>query len=408
MISSYNFITPIQTSYFRNNRSTRQKSLRCYPSCDPRGHIVGGFCGTPIKVQMCIQKPNDSHKESSNFEDDFKIEEYVFVAELRPEKFPNLASSHEVAADFIKENLRDKFVSNCGELFIASVEVMSESSSQYEVELLFNGQHCSYDYKWKSNRWSGANEGHVLDVIVMRKSNNSNVYSVVSSHPSSPFIIVSSHKKAGAGVKALIAKGESLVTSPSSELLASTRANKEPKAKRNKKINSTKISHIESESQSGPYTPIKRLATIKNPKVARRRYSYTGESDDNIINDGENDENNEEVDYNRNINCQDDIDSDSDYSIEMIHQASRTLASFVNPNRFIFEQQSSPHKRLQLSLVTDKVNNIMVQNNNFLASINSGPNLWIPSHGVSNSSVLNTNFSNLQFGDDEPIHLPSK
>lgn len=41
MITGLNFDTQIAEFYLRNNRSTRQKSLRCFPSCGIKGHISG-------------------------------------------------------------------------------------------------------------------------------------------------------------------------------------------------------------------------------------------------------------------------------------------------------------------------------------------------------------------------------
>ena len=54
MIKSCIFHTPIAASYFRNNRSTRQKSLRCFPMCSIRGHVNGGFCGQSIRTTVTL------------------------------------------------------------------------------------------------------------------------------------------------------------------------------------------------------------------------------------------------------------------------------------------------------------------------------------------------------------------
>ena len=85
MISECVFTTPLALSYLRNNRSTRQKSLRCFPSCSRKGHVIGGFCGVPLCVDIKLSKTT-TQSENRKIEYD----EYIFIAEIRPISSPRL------------------------------------------------------------------------------------------------------------------------------------------------------------------------------------------------------------------------------------------------------------------------------------------------------------------------------
>jgi hypothetical protein len=189
MINSISFDTPIGAEYKRNNRSTRQKSLRCFPSCGLKGHVTGGFCGRPLKVVVELAREHNSL--------DLKIEDYRFVAEIRPQSQPGISRLKVITEEDLQRHLRGRFDKNefNGEIFQAdTANILSITPKMAEVELTFNSNHCSWDYSWKSNRWSGPQELHVVDIIVLR-STSANEVRVVSSAPSSPFMVSSSHKK---------------------------------------------------------------------------------------------------------------------------------------------------------------------------------------------------------------------
>jgi hypothetical protein len=189
MINSITFDTPIGTDYKRNNRSTRQKSLRCFPTCGVKGHVTGGFCGRPLKVVVELARETTSI--------DVKIEDYRFIAEIRPVSQPGVSKVKSIKEDDLQRQIRSKYEKHeaNGEIFQAdSANILSMSGKVAEVELTFNSQHCSWDYSWKSNRWSGPQEQHVVDIIVLR-STSGNDTKVVSFASSSPFVVSSSHKK---------------------------------------------------------------------------------------------------------------------------------------------------------------------------------------------------------------------
>ena len=189
MITDVVFDTPIGGEYKRNNRSTRQKSLRCFPSCGIKGHVPGGFCGLPLKVTIEVTK------ESSDL--DFDARNYLFIAEIRPVSQPRISAATSISEADLLRQIRTKEKSETyGELFQADSNIHVEplSGETWQVELTFNSHHCSWDYAWKSNRWSGPQEQHVVDIIVLKTASASE-YRVVSSKPSSPFVVSSSHKK---------------------------------------------------------------------------------------------------------------------------------------------------------------------------------------------------------------------
>ena len=199
MITSITFDTPIGTEYKRNNRSTRQKSLRCFPTCGIKGHITGGFCGRPLKVVVEIER------ESSSL--NIQVEDYRFIAEIHPVSQPGVSKAKTIKEEDLARQIRskyDKYEVN-GEIFQAdSINILQTRGKYVEIELTFNSQHCSWDYSWKSNRWSGPQEQHVVDIIVL-KSLNQTEAKIVSFGSSSSFVVSSSHKKP---VKAIQIKDE--------------------------------------------------------------------------------------------------------------------------------------------------------------------------------------------------------
>jgi len=189
MITDVVFDTPIGGEYKRNNRSTRQKSLRCFPSCGIKGHVPGGFCGLPLKVTIEVAR------ESNDL--DFDVKNYLFIAEIRPVSQPRISAAMSISEADLLRQIRTKEKSETyGELFQAdsTIHVEHLSGDIWQVELTFNSHHCSWDYAWKSNRWSGPQEQHVVDIIILKTASASE-HRVVSSRPSNPFVVSSSHKK---------------------------------------------------------------------------------------------------------------------------------------------------------------------------------------------------------------------
>eukprot|EP01040_Poterioochromonas_malhamensis_P009062 gene9062-9814_t len=275
MIASCTFHTPIAESYFRNNRSTRQKSLRCFPLCSSRGHVNGGFCGQSIRTTMVLKPgpPTDTTESSSPLEapegkekegninatsipippsrskaedtdndsrndttdntnpatSSLDINDFIIILEIRPLDTPRISKQKFVKKQEILNQLRTKHEKSSleKELFMGEIDVLSATSSngnnntfnissssfssnalassvastltELKLYVTFNSNHSSWDYSWKSNRWLGPNEYHVIDIIVL-KYYNPTEFQVYSNFVSTPFIVVSSHKKSNIGV----------------------------------------------------------------------------------------------------------------------------------------------------------------------------------------------------------------
>lgn len=265
MIKACELETPIAPNYLRNNRSTRQKSLRCFPTCGVRGHVSGGFCGQSLRANLCLSIPiiNSSGQDESNIirkarqsssRDDEKekglptiggghiyptsnpsnngiantnnhgsnfyfydselneevvpeINDFIFIMEIRPLSQPRISAQRQLQKQDIISQIRTKFdkTSLQKELFMGEIKVLATSipkepqigTKEIDLQVVFNSSHSSWDYSWKSNRWSGPNEKHVVDIIVL-KYVNALKFEVVSFYTSDPFIVISSHKKPGA------------------------------------------------------------------------------------------------------------------------------------------------------------------------------------------------------------------
>jgi len=143
----------------------------------------------------------------------FDISNYIFVAEIRTLSQPKISVQDKISKYYMMEHMRTKFEKNSelnGEVFIADVIVLDKQPGVYELELTFNAQHCSWDYAWKSNRWSGPLEQHVVDVIALRLDRDQpSEYQVIASAESSPFVVLSSHKKPGRGAASTDSADES-------------------------------------------------------------------------------------------------------------------------------------------------------------------------------------------------------
>lgn len=187
MIASCLLITPICPQYLRNNRSTRQKSLRCFPSCGPKGHIQGGFCGRSLKVQMTLMSPTN---------DPVDVNDYMFIAEIRPVLEPRISAQKTIKKADVLDKIRTRQDKEIGqrEVFMGEVSVLHQRGREIELDLTFNGRNQSWDYSWRSNRWSG--QQHVVDIIVLSYLNASE-FAICSFFTTSSFMVLSSHKRAG-------------------------------------------------------------------------------------------------------------------------------------------------------------------------------------------------------------------
>jgi hypothetical protein len=132
----------------------------------------------------------------------FSVDDFLFVLEIRPMHKPGLSAMSEVSRQTVLDGIRTKAdhgAQSGREMFLGEV-VTSKllPNSSLDVTLLFNSQHHSWDYSWRSNRWSATNEQHVVDIVVLRYATLAAGDLLLSScYSSSPFYIISSHKKPG-------------------------------------------------------------------------------------------------------------------------------------------------------------------------------------------------------------------
>jgi len=181
-------IRNLSSLYFRNNRSTGQKSLRCFPSCGIRGHTAQGFCGAPIQARLQIN--------IESFGSELFDKSHQFLAEIRPLSEKGLSSLSIVSSDDIQSRLRKKTTKNTGDssYYLGNIKKVTVTSPGFaEVELDFNSSLCSYDYPWKSNRWKKAQETHVVD-IVLAQVVEGDIMKICSSYSSGGFVIKCSKK----------------------------------------------------------------------------------------------------------------------------------------------------------------------------------------------------------------------
>jgi hypothetical protein len=81
------------------------------------------------------------------------------------------------------------------ELLPGRIEVLEEKVDTVTVKVTLNAERHSWDYSWKSNRWSGFQSTHVVDLILIDDIEvGRNDLRVLASQTTVPFLIISSHK----------------------------------------------------------------------------------------------------------------------------------------------------------------------------------------------------------------------
>lgn len=191
-------VSPINGTFLRTNRSSGQKSLRCFPACCERGHCKGGFCGRSLLVEIRVQK-SSSALSGVTLED---IEKMLFVAELRPTSTESLSSKASISKDEVHACARG--VTRASKTSDVKVGTMSnfewllgqrkhvnDTASEFMLVVEFNEDLHSWDYRWKSNRWI-VDETHVIDITLLTPDAAEQAsYNVVASQTSHTFTIFS-------------------------------------------------------------------------------------------------------------------------------------------------------------------------------------------------------------------------
>ena len=167
--------------FSRNNRSSGQKSLRCFPHCCEGKHRANGFCGAPIYATALLSK------------DEIKLDDVTIVGQIRPQNEPMLSKEKRPLKEQDVHNQIRSEENKRAELLPGSWEVRNETEDTYEVRITLNAALRSYDYCWKSNRWASGTITHVVEIILMAKDAEGNM-SVISFACSQPFVVVSTKK----------------------------------------------------------------------------------------------------------------------------------------------------------------------------------------------------------------------
>lgn len=148
----------------------------------------------------------------ANIHDHTKIDlnNYVFICEIRPSDKPNISALKTINKTELMSKVRTRQEKEIGvrEIFRGEPEKLHPSEINGEgnepmnvkdnelyVEVTFNRQHqsCqSWDYSWRSNRWTCDTQQHVVDIIVLEYTSPTE-YGVVSHFTSSEFYVHSSH-----------------------------------------------------------------------------------------------------------------------------------------------------------------------------------------------------------------------
>ena len=132
MFQSLQFDDPFGCQYLRNNRSTGQKSLRCFPRCCDQGHKAQGFCGSPVYATAVLQKTV------------VPIERVMMVGEIRPELDPGLALlvgqqvPKQDLLGCIRKETRNKEFPATNELIPGEFRIMNETAETYTVAIMLN------------------------------------------------------------------------------------------------------------------------------------------------------------------------------------------------------------------------------------------------------------------------------
>lgn len=188
MIRSLDFHTKFQDSYLRNNRTTGQKSLRCFPFCretnssdysnlntvasqchcsenrDYSAHVVRGYCGRSIRVTTTLSLVQLDGQGITSW----NLEQLLFLLEIRPADEPRISRMNYVRKADVDRRIRVK-TRRCAadatvvdhstdkniDLFAGRWTILGAANNTVTLQIVFNNDNCSWDYNWKSNRWSG-------------------------------------------------------------------------------------------------------------------------------------------------------------------------------------------------------------------------------------------------------------
>eukprot|EP01036_Dinobryon_divergens_P041368 gene41368-54829_t len=154
-----------QKIYFRNNRESGLKSIRCFPYCGVHGapHVENGFCGQAIVVKVCtlIDRLNNT------IDDQLDLSNAIFVAEFKlldealkvisPISEADLQSSYGIETG----SLRNKIP---GRIRTKVVVPTNDGGRIQSLLVVFNKERKPYHYGWECHGLQGTSLKHVLAI----------------------------------------------------------------------------------------------------------------------------------------------------------------------------------------------------------------------------------------------------
>lgn len=125
--------------------------------------------------------------EVHNFEEDIPL----FLIQLRPSREPQFSKYPILSDELLVANIRSNH-SKKGQLLAGEAKTITinpqENHVEYNLVVEFNSSLNSWDYGWKSNRWS-TDETHLVDLMVLVKSDDFH-YNLIAKAESTAFTIV--------------------------------------------------------------------------------------------------------------------------------------------------------------------------------------------------------------------------
>ena len=255
-------ITPLKDAYYRNNRTSGQKSLRCFPDCcTGKGHEVHAFCGRSFVCNATLLLNSlENHESFTEIVEEVLIYHMLemkslpscwvgkiptFIMQIRPENEAYLLSSsvineatlckylrdgnnnaaHNFRKDGIASDIIGLGVEECYSGIITKMKrFYCDKFDRLELEIVFNFKLASWDYSWKSNRWS-CDTLHAVDIIAYNKIEDEKMLHLVTYASSSFFQIVGTKVSRTAqdkdkGKKAMTGNSELIVPSNNTEATA--------------------------------------------------------------------------------------------------------------------------------------------------------------------------------------------
>jgi hypothetical protein len=122
---------------------------------------------------------------------------YIFIAEFHPTtsaglvREPTLTEKHLSLGSPYGHIIKGRMM-DCSYFMTAD-----GSKVVAQLQVVFNSELRSWDYSWRSNRWSGKHETHVLEVAVLKRNQDSQ-YQNLLQECCAPFQVISSKKQAQA------------------------------------------------------------------------------------------------------------------------------------------------------------------------------------------------------------------